>query len=330
MIEDMKSASNASSSVVSSLTEHDYIIGLSEASSSTSSSSVKRNPSPETTAAATASEHNNDGGDHDDGEDNAELSLGLSLSCNNPKQDEHCRRSVNLASNRNAGLPWQQVKGFEAPRSSSARLLTAEDLKHKCLVMQDNASSFNLPSALSMSSRFVAPPSSGTKRLHHDPDASDAGEVSKGQVVGWPPIGAYRSKTQAAQSRCALYVKVNMDGVPIGRKVDLNAHDSYEALTLALEDMFQRPTGVNGQSGASDNALQKCLVEPNRLRPLDDSSDFVLTYEDKEGDWMLVGDVPWRMFVSTVKRLRIMKTSDANGLGPKCPEKMDSQTNRVR
>ena len=24
------------------------------------------------------------------------------------------------------------------------------------------------------------------------------------------------------------------------------------------------------------------------------SSDFVLTYEDKEGDWMLVGDVPWR------------------------------------
>ena len=26
---------------------------------------------------------------------------------------------------------------------------------------------------------------------------------------------------------------------------------------------------------------------------LDGSSKFVLTYEDKEGDWMLVGDVPW-------------------------------------
>ena len=26
---------------------------------------------------------------------------------------------------------------------------------------------------------------------------------------------------------------------------------------------------------------------------LDGSSHFVLTYEDKEGDWMLVGDVPW-------------------------------------
>lgn len=26
---------------------------------------------------------------------------------------------------------------------------------------------------------------------------------------------------------------------------------------------------------------------------LDGSSDFVLTYKDKDGDWMLVGDVPW-------------------------------------
>ena len=23
-------------------------------------------------------------------------------------------------------------------------------------------------------------------------------------------------------------------------------------------------------------------------------SEFVLTYEDKDGDWMMVGDVPWR------------------------------------
>lgn len=23
------------------------------------------------------------------------------------------------------------------------------------------------------------------------------------------------------------------------------------------------------------------------------SSEYVLTYEDKDGDWMLVGDVPW-------------------------------------
>jgi hypothetical protein len=33
------------------------------------------------------------------------------------------------------------------------------------------------------------------------------------------------------------------------------------------------------------------VANPSKL--LDGSSEFVLTYEDKEGDWMLVGDVPW-------------------------------------
>uniref|UniRef100_A0A0D9Y168 Auxin-responsive protein n=1 Tax=Leersia perrieri TaxID=77586 RepID=A0A0D9Y168_9ORYZ len=35
----------------------------------------------------------------------------------------------------------------------------------------------------------------------------------------------------------------------------------------------------------------------------------------KHGDLMLVGDVPFEMFVSTCKRLRIMKGSEARGLG---------------
>lgn len=37
--------------------------------------------------------------------------------------------------------------------------------------------------------------------------------------------------------------------------------------------------------------MNKQTVQPSKL--LDGSSEFVLTYEDKEGDWMLVGDVPW-------------------------------------
>ncbi|KAI3676855.1 hypothetical protein L1987_86469 [Smallanthus sonchifolius] len=48
---------------------------------------------------------------------------------------------------------------------------------------------------------------------------------------------------------------------------------------------------------------------------LDGSSEFVLTYEDKEGDWMLVGDVPWRatlgMLASvTVRRGNARQVSD--------------------
>lgn len=42
--------------------------------------------------------------------------------------------------------------------------------------------------------------------------------------------------------------------------------------------------------------------------------DYVPTYEDKDGDWMLAGDVPWDMFINSCRRLRIMKGSEAKGL----------------
>lgn len=40
-------------------------------------------------------------------------------------------------------------------------------------------------------------------------------------------------------SRKGLFVKINMDGVPIGRKVDINAYDSYEKLSSAVDDLFK-------------------------------------------------------------------------------------------
>lgn len=58
-------------------------------------------------------------------------------------------------------------------------------------------------------------------------------------------------------------------------------------------------------------------TKPSKL--LDETSEFVLTYEDKEGDWMLVGDVPWRYVTSDHHiilivwgRLRKLKTEWQN------------------
>ncbi|KAL7618050.1 auxin-responsive protein IAA13-like isoform X1 [Lactuca sativa] len=173
---------------------------------------------------------------------------------------------------------------------------------------------------------------------------SSNGAISS-QVVGWPPVKTYRMNSLVNQAKFSKteeekgvngndvvattskkknkthekkkdetivketghsgYVKVNMDGLPIGRKVDLNAHDCYETLAQALEVMFLK---------ASTSSRKEKHQGKQRSRLLDGSSEFVLTYEDKEGDWMLVGDVPWRMFLGTVKRLRIMKTSEASGL----------------
>ncbi|KAJ4770178.1 Auxin-responsive protein [Rhynchospora pubera] len=143
-----------------------------------------------------------------------------------------------------------------------------------------------------------------------------AAPAAKAQVVGWPPIRSYRKNTmaitpsknkedaaEAKQGASCLYVKVSMDGAPYLRKVDLQTYKNYRDLSTALEKMFSGFT-----SGGSAHVGPTDLIN---------GSEFVLTYEDKDGDWMLVGDVPWEMFAESCRRLRIMKGSDAIGLAPR-------------
>ncbi|PUZ60967.1 hypothetical protein GQ55_4G227700 [Panicum hallii var. hallii] len=141
--------------------------------------------------------------------------------------------------------------------------------------------------------------------------------AAKAQVVGWPPIRSYRKNTMAMNQGC-LYVKVSMDGAPYLRKVDLKMYNNYKELSLALEKMFSSFTvGDNESNGKSGReGLSDC-----RLLDHKNGTELVLTYKDKDGDWMLVGDVPWRMFTGSCRRLRIMKGSDAVGLAPTATEK---------
>ncbi|XP_006664715.1 auxin-responsive protein IAA31-like [Oryza brachyantha] len=162
-------------------------------------------------------------------------------------------------------------------------------------------------------------PRAGSKRaLAGEPEAKKpaaaaaAPPAAKAQVVGWPPVRSYRKsclqtsgrskpaaeappQQQKEEAAGGLFVKVSMDGAPYLRKIDLKMYKGYRELREALEAMFLC------FSGAGDAAV--C------------PSDFAVTYEDKDGDLMLVGDVPFEMFISTCKRLRIMKGSEARGLG---------------
>ncbi|KAI3946247.1 hypothetical protein MKW92_035700 [Papaver armeniacum] len=114
--------------------------------------------------------------------------------------------------------------------------------------------------------------------------------ASKVQVVGRPLI------RKGKPGRGPLYVKVSMDNAPYLRKIDLRSYSSFQELSSALEKMF---------------TIGQCKV-----RDLLNGSEDVLTYEDKDGDWMLVGDLPWEMFIESCKRLRIMKALMAyTGLG---------------
>ncbi|KAL4644460.1 hypothetical protein ACB092_02G167100 [Castanea dentata] len=174
----------------------------------------------------------------------------------------------------------------------------------------------------------------GTNGTSHNPKTasnnnSSSAPAPKAQVVGWPPIRSFRKNSLATTSKNndevdgkpgpgALFVKVSMDGAPYLRKVDLRTYATYQELSTALEKMFSCFT--LGQCGSQGVPGREMLSE-SKLRDLLHGSEYVLTYEDKDGDWMLVGDVPWEMFIDSCKRLKIMKGSDAIGLAPRAMEK---------
>ncbi|XP_072961127.1 auxin-responsive protein IAA4-like [Typha angustifolia] len=117
---------------------------------------------------------------------------------------------------------------------------------------------------------------------------------SRNQPTDWPPIKPLLRSTlveKAKQVHQTFYVKVYMEGIPIGRKLDLFAHCGYDGLIKTLCRMFR--TIITYPYDMEHKSPRK--------------STYVLTYEDKEGDWMMVGDVPWELFLTTVKRLKIIR-----------------------
>ncbi|KAI4314461.1 hypothetical protein L6164_027369 [Bauhinia variegata] len=178
------------------------------------------------------------------------------------------------------------------------------------------------------------PAANGAGHNHVGASTTSSAPAAKAQVVGWPPIRSYRKNSLATTSKnneevdgkpgsAALFVKVSMDGAPYLRKVDLRSYSTYQELSSALEKMFSCFT--LGQCG-SHGAPGREILSESKLRDLLHGSEYVLTYEDKDGDWMLVGDVPWEMFIDTCKRLKIMKGSDAIGLAPRAMEKSKSRS----
>ncbi|XP_023643883.1 auxin-responsive protein IAA15 isoform X2 [Capsella rubella] len=111
------------------------------------------------------------------------------------------------------------------------------------------------------------------------------------QLVGWPPVATARKTVKTTTVIRRKYVKVAVDGAAYLRKVDLEMYGCYGQLFTALENMFQ---GI----------ITICKVTTESAER---KGEFVATYEDKDGDWMLVGDVPWMMFVESCKRMRLMK-----------------------
>ncbi|XP_019448184.1 PREDICTED: auxin-responsive protein IAA26-like isoform X5 [Lupinus angustifolius] len=181
---------------------------------------------------------------------------------------------------------------------------------------------------------FSSPSSANTAVLNNTSQKRNAPTP----MVGWPPIRSFRknlassstskpplesSQQQEQHDKVVgkkhvdnygnggkgLFVKINMDGVPIGRKVDLNAYYSYENLSSSVDELFRDLLAAQRDSSAGGVNKKKEEEKPI-MGLLDGSGEYTLVYEDNEGDRMLVGDVPWQMFISTVKRLRVLKSTE--------------------
>ncbi|XP_062206810.1 auxin-responsive protein IAA6-like isoform X2 [Phragmites australis] len=172
-----------------------------------------------------------------------------------------------------------------------------------------------------------APPAASVRNSGNRTQAQGRG--ASAPVVGWPPIRSFRRnlansssskqtpeppngetsvKTKLTSKKNPL-VKINMDGIPIGRKVDLAAYDSYEKLSVAVKELFhgflEAQKDISGAESAWHGADEKIFSQL-----LDGSGEYTLAYEDNEGDMMLVRDVPWNAFISTAKRLRVLRSSE--------------------
>ncbi|KAF7802324.1 auxin response factor 1 [Senna tora] len=117
---------------------------------------------------------------------------------------------------------------------------------------------------------------------------------------------------QESQSRqLRSCTKVHMQGMAVGRAVDLTRFDGYEDLLTKLEEMFD----IKGELGGSSKKWQ-------------------VVYTDNEDDMMMVGDDPWNEFCTVVRKIFIYTPEEVKKLSPKVglpineevvkPSKLDS------
>ncbi|XP_020220288.1 auxin response factor 1 [Cajanus cajan] len=120
-----------------------------------------------------------------------------------------------------------------------------------------------------------------------------------------------RSPQESQSRQIRSCTKVHMQGMAVGRAVDLTRFDGYEDLLRKLEEMFD----IKGELCGSTKKWQ-------------------VVYTDNEDDMMMVGDDPWLEFCSIVRKIFIYTAEEVKKLSPKIgipineevkPSKMDSE-----
>ncbi|KAL1546166.1 Arf11p [Salvia divinorum] len=105
-----------------------------------------------------------------------------------------------------------------------------------------------------------------------------------------PPIDTQGQVVSSSRTR----IKVQMQGIAVGRGMDLSAFRGYDDLIEELECMFD----IKGE-----------LCHRNKWE---------VVYTDNEGDMMLVGDDPWPEFCKMAKKICIYSSDEVKKMSPVC------------
>ncbi|KAG7976861.1 hypothetical protein I3843_05G001600 [Carya illinoinensis] len=124
---------------------------------------------------------------------------------------------------------------------------------------------------------------------HSEPNRSDVPSVSCDAEKS-----CLRSPQESQSRQIRSCTKVHMQGIAVGRAVDLTRFDQYEDLLRKLEEMFD----IKGELCGSTQKWQ-------------------VVYTDDEDDMMMVGDDPWHEFCSMVRKIFIYTTEEVKRLSPK-------------
>ncbi|CAI9101503.1 OLC1v1038843C1 [Oldenlandia corymbosa var. corymbosa] len=126
-----------------------------------------------------------------------------------------------------------------------------------------------------------------SERSH--PNRSDVPSVSCD-----PEKSCLRSPHESQSRQIRSCTKVHMQGIAVGRAVDLARLDGYDDLLKKLEEMFE----IDGELCGFTKKWQ-------------------VVYADDEDDMMMVGDDPWHEFCAMVRKIFIYTTEEAKRLSPK-------------
>ncbi|KAJ0963115.1 hypothetical protein J5N97_028237 [Dioscorea zingiberensis] len=178
-------------------------------------------------------------------------------------------------------------KPKKAEIASSCRLFGIELINHP-----NSAVDKTMVSPVSITSATTEDTPAPTTVLVEDSDQQSA--LSKASTEHKQGIHMSTKEIQSRQnSATRSRTKVHMQGIAVGRAVDLTILEGYDELILELEQMFD----IKGELAHRDK--------------------WEVVFTDDEGDMMLVGDDPWMEFCKMVRKIFIYTSEEVKKMKPR-------------